>query len=169
MAEKQVSKSINLCASQEQIAAIKALYEERGWKFDVEEEDLGEKMQECEFRPVDKPEKIGSECPQCICDPCITHAANRQSWWPERQHPPRDGNSNGRKHLYKKFWSMLSERGLWVKEIYLTRKRDALARDPNRKNYVYHRRELIPSCVLRLVRNWLPNDPKKPYMGHMWE
>lgn len=171
-------KTLTLHTNEEQLAAIKALYEQNGWPF--EECSIDEPVQctsnssaeksECEWRPVGKPEPRGEKCPHCLCDPCIAHEANRQSWWLAGQHPPRTGNSSGRKQLYKRFWSMLTERGLWMSETYTIRKNEALRRDPQQNTYVwYHRREIMPNCVLQLVRGWLPNHPKTPYMGHMWE
>jgi hypothetical protein len=58
---------------------------------------------------------------------------------------------------------------LWQDPRYVARKRAALHQDPRRRNYVYHRRDLMPKCVLVLVRSWFPNPPNVPYMGHMWE
>lgn len=118
------------------------------------------------------------ECPHCLCGPCVTNDGNRQLWWPERRAGPRESNSGKRKLLYKKFWLMLMRRGAFNDPRYIDRKERALAQDPHYRDYVWvgdshrtiaHRRDIMPNCVLQLVREWYPNPPKIPYMGHMWD
>lgn len=172
-----MSTKLTLEASEEQVAAIKALYEENGWTFPESPAESSETLSNeasCEWRTVSTPKPCGHKCEHCLQDPCITHEDNRQQWWPNETSPARDGNNQGRKKLYKLFWSMLSNRGLWMEDIYLARKDEALQRDPNRKKYLWSsgniaKRDLMPNCVLKLVRGWLPNPVKKEYMGHMWE
>ena len=48
-------------------------------------------------------------------------------------------------------------RGVWKDPRYLEQKREALRRDFRRKKYIYHRRDLMPKCVIELVRHWYPN------------
>ncbi len=109
------------------------------------------------------------KCPHCLCSPCITSDKNKQLWWPEENVISHQRNSGLRKIAYRKFWTMLHHRQVWVSPEYLERKTAALDADPQRKDYVYHRRDIMPDCVLKLVRGWYPNPPNMPYMGHMWE
>ncbi|CAC5400035.1 unnamed protein product [Mytilus coruscus] len=109
------------------------------------------------------------ECPYCLCKPCITHEHNRQMWWESEIQMAHIRNSSLRKTDYKRFWTNLFHRNVWQDPRYLERKRAALRQDPRRRNYVYHRRDLMPKCVIELVRSWFPNLPNVPYMGHMWE
>ncbi|CAG2249384.1 unnamed protein product [Mytilus edulis] len=109
------------------------------------------------------------ECPYCLCKPCITHENNRQMWWESEVQMAHTRNSSLRKTDYKYFWTNLFHRRVWQDPRYLERKRAALRQDPRRRNYIYHRRDLMPKCVIQLVRSWLPNLPNVPYMGHMWE
>jgi len=56
---------------------------------------------------------------------------------------------------------------------YIERKETILAADPHKKQNAWsgpakHKRDIMPDCVLKLVRGWLPNPPAKPYMGHKW-
>ena len=90
-------------------------------------------------------------------------------WWETENQIPHERNSMLRKSDYKRFWTNLFHRNVWQDPRYLVRKRAALRQDPRRRNYVYHRRDLMPKCVLVLVRSWFPNPPNVPYMGHMWE
>ena len=189
MSEKRKLLQLYVLDSQEK--AIRKLFKDSEWDFDeVLHMDNQEKTVTSEIRPVidekvettsaeelrigypvriSQPEEGEEECPHCFCTPCVTDNRNRQMWWEARQHQARPRNSNARKIMYKKFWSMLQVRGLWNTDRYKTRKGQALQRDPRRTRHVYHRRELMPNCVLKLVRGWLPNLPNTPYMGHMWE
>jgi hypothetical protein len=112
----------------------------------------------------------GDECPHCLCTPCITNERNRQRWWPHAPRPNHRLNSLSRKTCYKSFWTMLYHRRVWLDARYITRKRTALGLDPqqNRDGWI-HRRDLMPDCVLKLVRGWYPNVENQPYMGHHWE
>ena len=111
------------------------------------------------------------ECPYCLCHPCVTDDRFRQMWWEVNPHPPSTANSSLRKNHYQRFWVMLLHRGAWDKPIYKQRKDDALK---NRQNYAWsgpnrkHPSDIMPKCVLQLVRSWLPNPTGKPYMGHKW-
>ena len=109
------------------------------------------------------------ECPYCFCRPCITHEQNRQMWWEDENSDPHERNSFLRKEKYKRFWTNLFHREVWKDPRYLRRKRQALRRDRPRRKYVYHRRDLMPKCIIELVRTWFPNPPGQPYMGHMWD
>ena len=73
---------------------------------------------------------------------------------------------------------MLQRRGAFHDDRYVTRKQQALQRDPSHNNFVWiadshknynHRRDIMPNCVLHVVRSWYPNPAKVAYMGHMWE
>ena len=109
------------------------------------------------------------ECIYCLCRPCISSEKNRQMWWLEDPVAPNRSNSQRRKDIYKRFWTMLFHRNVWIDPRYIERKRNALRQDPQRKNYIFHRRDLMPKCVVSKVRFWLPNLNEQPYMGHMWE
>lgn len=111
------------------------------------------------------------ECPHCFQRPCITNEeVNRQLWWLKESQPPSLANSAKRKKMYRNFYSMLYNQHAWRDPRYLQRKQEALERDKGRKKkFMWHRRELMPNCVLKLVRGWLPNPAGVPYMGHYWE
>lgn len=77
------------------------------------------------------------------------------------------------KGLYKKFWTMLCHRGLWQDERYLARKSLAVRLDSRHRRFVWqshaYKREIMQDCVVRQVRDWFPNLPSQPYMGHLWQ
>lgn len=108
------------------------------------------------------------ECEYCFCKPCITSETNKQMWWPESCELPHQRNSSLRKEHYKRFWTMMLHRGAWNDDRYLTMKADALSRY-NRQRYDWHKRDIMPKCVVSLVRKWFPNPGGFPYMGHMWD
>ena len=88
-------------------------------------------------------------------------------WWETETYLPHQRNSRIRKDKYRRFWTMLLHRGVWDDQRYIERKQRALEHDG--QNQEWHRRDILPSCVVNLVRGWLPNPKDKPYMGHLWE
>lgn len=109
-----------------------------------------------------------ARCPHCLCQPCITNEVNRQFWWENQAQAAHLRNIRYRKIAYKKFWTMLYHRGVWLDPEYMRRKVIALGYDPNQTEYVYHRRDIMPNCVLQIVRGWYPNPSGVPYRGHLW-
>ena len=109
------------------------------------------------------------ECPFCFLRPCVTFF--RQQWLGDGQRPNR-ANGPLRTDKYKKFWAVLSHRGAWTEPRYTAKKRHALDLE-NRTgqeddNLVWthrrshHVREIMPDCVLKLVRGLYPNPASVP-------
>jgi hypothetical protein len=118
--------------------------------------------------PVIQPVPGQEECPHCFCQPCVT--TNRQHWLGRGQ-AARAGNNLVRKQKYKRFWKMMADRGAWMDPRYLAKKRraqgaglDAVENDA----WLPSVREILPDCVINLVRDLYPNPPGIPYMGHKW-
>jgi hypothetical protein len=113
------------------------------------------------------------ECPECLCRPCITDNVWEQGWWEKENHPPHKDNSFYRKSHYKRFWVMLLHRKVWEDPRYIEKKQTVLELN-QRENHAWagpsskHARDIMPDCVLQLVRGWLPNEPNRNYMGHKW-
>lgn len=113
-----------------------------------------------------------SECMYCLCRPCVTDETHRQLWWKTEVTEPNRKNHKERKRLYRRFWVMLLHRGVFADPRYIERKQSALL---NRQAHAWtgphgcHPRDLMPKCVLSLVRTWLPNLLQQPYMGHRWQ
>lgn len=108
------------------------------------------------------------ECTHCLCYPCVAHT--NQAWLGRGQ-CAREGNNLVRKSKYKKFWKMLSDRGVWKDPRYLERKTLALHRQTDNDEaivWIGSLRELMPSCVIEKVRSLYPNLPGVPYLGHKW-
>lgn len=105
------------------------------------------------------------ECSDCFCAPCVVHENNRQLWWPERNQDPKCVNGTQRRRLYQRFWSVMKNCGAWEDARYLCKKVQA----GGRRSFAVHRREIMPECVVRQCRQWLPNPDKIPYMGHKWQ
>ena len=85
-----------------------------------------------------------SKCPHCLCTPCVI------------VQPPSFltgstaaslGNISKRFSLYKKFWRLFKEMGLWQSDVYLQRKSVRTSRDD--------KREMIPQCTVRASTNCL--------------
>ena len=110
------------------------------------------------------------ECPYCFCAPCIVDEANRQRWWPVQNAFPDTRNRKKRLETYKLFWAAMQNRDAWKDPRYQRKKREALQRDPHFSAYVwYHRRDIMPSCIVKQVRRWWPKEDSEEYVGHMWE
>jgi hypothetical protein len=45
-------------------------------------------------------------------------------------------------------------RGVWNDDRYIVMKADAMSRDPRRQRYDWHKRDILPKCVVSLVRHW---------------
>ena len=106
-----------------------------------------------------------NECQHCYCTPCVTTFP--QGWLGNGQQA-RPGNNLIRKDRYKKFWSMLKTRGAWLDERYLLKKERCLREDGLNPDTVFTLREVMPLCVLALVRGLYPNPVSVPYQGHNW-
>ena len=167
-------RRITLEVSELQETVIKGLFDHFGWDYQatihIDQGQIGNTLQHHQYIAhanliPQNPEE--PECPHCLCRPCIT--TNHQGWFRLDPARPHILNSRRRKTCYKKFWSMLLHRGVWVDARYLMRKGAALNLDPRYRNFVYHRRDIMPDCVVKNVRNWYPNPGSIPYMGHMWE
>lgn len=113
------------------------------------------------------PQEVGGEkCNNCFCMPCVTDERNRQLWWLQVPEVARWGNNASRKECYKKFWTFLYQRGVWALEEYL-QKKSALM-EARGANFIRTKREVMPECVVDLVRRWYPNPGDNLYMGHRW-
>ena len=105
------------------------------------------------------------ECPHCLCRPCITDSGNKQMWWEDVNQPESVENSSRRKQHYRRFWTMLLHRGVWRDFRYKARKSQALETQQANRRFVWsgtrHKRDIMPDCVITLVRTWLPNPDRK--------
>lgn len=106
-------------------------------------------------------------CPHCFLLPCVT--THHQSWLGAGA-APHERNASNRKRKYRLFWNILSNSGGWTHTRYIAKKMRALARDPDDNTVlcIWTVREIMPDCVLNLVRTLYPNPPNQPYMGHKW-
>ena len=155
----------------EQIEAIEKLFQENNWNLELSISNEGINSYECEtdvakseyvILPIEKE----TRCPHCFCQPCITNDQNRQQWWGQGPHEPQIQNSGKRKNCYRRFWTMMAHRRVWdIEEYQQKRQNDLLL---HRDECVIVFREIMPDCVLEIVRKWYPNPVHVPYMGHKW-
>ena len=113
---------------------------------------------------VDDQPSLGNRCPFCFLDPCIVDSCSTALWIGPGQ-DPSDHNPSIRKGMYKRFWSCISNLGGWLLPQYLRKKQLC----GNGDNVVYHKREVMPECVLKFCRSKYPNYPNVPYLGHKWQ
>ena len=152
-----------------QIKCIENLFREKKWIFESEkyDENADKEVYECanthfKIEPIDGETK----CIYCFCQPCVTNEQNRQQWWGTDPTAPGIENSGKRKKCYQRFWAMMAHRHVWNIPEYLEKRAQSLSE--NRHKCVIIHREIMPDCVLSVVRNWYPNPPKVQYMGHKW-
>ena len=60
---------------------------------------------------------------------------------------PHPANDEKRYVLYKKFWGLLNDVGLWKDNDYLSRKEEKTVRDD--------KRDVMPDCVIKVIINIL--------------
>lgn len=184
------NQKLSLLVTEEQRNTIRHLFEHYEWEFNeanstqdnacvnqstqTNEDENADSQDnqpgmEDENRFIIQHDQDCAECPFCFCKPCITNERNKQLWWEDNSQPRHQRNHSLRKEKYKYFWTMMYHRDVWRDDRYQLRKRQALDRDPKFRNYIYHKRDIMPNCVLKLVRGWHPNPENVPYMGHLWE
>ena len=178
MAEREV---FNLVVTDEQKELIHAMWAHNGWEVEladsVQSEGGQTHMDSAEITDFRiEQDKTQAECQYCLCSPCITAETNRQLWWETEVVAAQASNSSTRKNHYKRFWTMLLHKGAWSDPRYKARKQESLRQDPNRQLSAWigpsttqsQYRDIMPDCVLKCVRDWLPNPPSQAYMGHKW-
>ena len=69
-------------------------------------------------------------------------------------------NSGIRKKLYWKFWSKMNMRGTWRHPLHVREKETAMCRDHVDGTVVHVFREIMPECVLKLVRGFYQNHTR---------
>lgn len=169
---KESEAIITLQVSQQQKTELMEWISGREWNKDavlgvVEYDGSLEEIKVTPRKPMER-EKEGSEiCEHCYCAPCVTDITNKQQWWPEADSEPKIGNNVKRKNIYYKFWTMLYHRGVWNFPQYILKKQNMLS-TATRLSGKTVRREIMPDCVMGMVRRWYPNIDGQPYMGHRW-
>lgn len=193
MAEEK-KKCVTLVLTEEQKQAVEAFFAFNNWDFIVLEESIlddnsdnissasvsgntsgcggnhegdvnddGDRQRQEDNPEQEYVEYEDGQCEYCLCNPCVT--SSRQAWLGNGQ-VARPGNSAIRKTKYKKFWKLLDTRGAWKHPVYLERKKRAA--EENNESDIWVIREIMPMCVLSLVRSLYPNPDGIPYMGHKW-
>ena len=104
-------------------------------------------------------------CPFCFLNPCIVNQCRNAHWIGPGQ-APSDHNPAIRKTIYYRFWSAVANLGGWNMPQYLAKKVRIGGGVPG---IVYHKREIMPDCILKFVRSMYPNPQSVPYLGHRWE
>ena len=122
--------------------------------------DVGHSGQGSETSKLDDDRQ---ECVFCFCFLCVTCV--RQQWLGHGQDAHRR-NSRIRKKLYRKCWSMVNMPGAWRHPLYVCKKETAMFRDHIDGTVVHVLREIMPECVLKLVRGLYPYPPDTPYLGY---
>ncbi len=78
-------------------------------------------------------------CPHCLCGPCVIALPPDFLIGACGAHP---ANDEKRHRLYRKFWRLLQDVGLWGHEEYLQRK--------ERRTVRHDRRDIMPKCVIEV-------------------
>ena len=84
---------------------------------------------------IDGPER----CPHCFCSPCVVALPPN---FLVGSAPPDLRNVHKRYPLYRKFWRVCRDIGIWKHNDYLQRKAQRTSRDDVR--------EIMPECILKV-------------------
>ena len=95
------------------------------------------------YHGADRVPTLRGDCPHCLCAPCVIALPPDFLRGCCGPHP---ANDEKRYRLYRLFWRLLKDLGVWRDEEYMKRKEERTARDD--------RREIIPLCIIE-VRNKL--------------
>jgi hypothetical protein len=94
------------------------------------------------------------QCPYCHLCLCVII---QSPTWLIGSAPPNLGNDSKRYKLYRKFWRLLGQLGVWNNPSYIQLKQtQTTLNDP---------RDVMPVCVTTEVRRRFPNPPNIPYKG----
>ena len=176
---------LSILVTEEQKETIQALFNHNNWDFietnktpEAEQSVSGassngesvqghaDNIQPAEtFQESDLSDSDNDTCEHCFCSPCVT--VNEQSWLGNGR-APHTKNKKSRKIRYKKFWSMLDRRNAWRNKRYLKKKETLMKMHNLEADVVRIQREIMPECVLDLVRSRYPNPAGEPYSGHCW-
>ena len=130
------SRVVSLWINTQQEEAIKDLFQQNGWEYNLAQEWSTSIVQRCSLprNDIDQEADTDSipppplhsqchdeECSYCFCGPCVTSVTFQQLCWPQ-QHMPHAANSRIRKQIYRKFWGLMANLGLWKDDRYLHRK-----------------------------------------------
>ena len=174
--EESEQMAVTILMTNEQRLAVRFFFGHNGWEYTEADKSVREQDYEDEhLEPgyVIPQDSAAEECIHCLCRPCITSDCNQQMWWETDNQPSHERNATIRKGIYKRFWTMLFHRQVWRDPRYLAKKEETLSQDVNRQFCVWgggrhHKRDIMPDCVLKLVRSWCPNPATMQYMGHRW-
>ena len=87
-------------------------------------------------------------CPYCLCSPCVIALPPDFLRGSSGPHP---ANDEKRHRLYRLFWRLLKDLGLWRDDEYIQRKELRTTRDD--------KRDIIPKCVIMVI---IYNGSTKP-------
>ena len=152
------SNRFTLSLTQEQVQFIESSWEARGWDLNLDQAESDGPSYTTTY--TQSTEKHGS-CEHCGALPVPASESTDSGTI----------DNNGCGYHYQRFGVMLLHRGAWNKDAYKQKKSAAMR---NRSVYAWvgpntkHPRDIMPDCVLSMVRKWLPNPSTVPYMGHKW-
>lgn len=101
-------------------------------------------------------------CPHCFLPTCVTEVNKEAVWLGDGREACLE-NAGTRRNIYFRYWNCLSNLDAWDHPLYIAKK------TAGAEGSVYHKREIMPNCVLKKVRGLYPNPTDCPYMGHKWE
>ncbi len=95
----------------------------------------------------DDPPVLNGEgpCPYCHLSPCVRA---RPPSWLIGSAAPNLGNMVKRFKLYRKYWTLLGQLGVWNHPLYMAYKVT--------KTSAHDKRDVMPDCVLRVSYKWCP-------------
>ena len=84
-----------------------------------------------------------NHCQYCLCAPCVIRFPPPPEFL-RGSCCPHPANAEKRYTLYRKFWGLLKDLGVWRDESYLIKKQQRTARDD--------RRDIMPDYVIQVIK-----------------
>lgn len=95
-----------------------------------------------------------NHCPYCLCKPCVIAMPPD---FLRGSCSPHQANNEKQYRLYRLFWRLLKDIGLWMDEEYLVRK--------EARTVQHDKREIMPTCVIKVgVRIYMYLVLSSPYL-----
>lgn len=97
-----------------------------------------------------------------LCRPCITQDQQTSLVISGMLTAKHEQITPTKRQLQTFFDNTVAQGCLERSEVFRSEK-ESSPEGPHHRQYIYHRRDILPKCVVDLVRTWLPNLNDQPF------